>query len=146
MTTIQRPATDDKDLVELAGYHAYREYSEQQKIIVNGKKFKVVHTNYNHPTGLDALTVKNVKTGEYTVVYVGTDIHAENGKQDLITDIQFLSDLTPEQIKEARKYFNEMDEKYGISSICGNSLGGGLTNSVAIEHPDVKAVTLNPFF
>ncbi|MBA4537637.1 hypothetical protein H1Z61_10960 [Bacillus aquiflavi] len=144
MTTIQRPATDDKDLVELAGYHAYREYSEQQKIIVNGKKFKVVHTNYNHPTGLDALTVKNVKTGEYTVVYVGTDIHAENGKQDLITDIQFLSDLTPEQIKEARKYFNEMDKEFGISSICGNSLGGGLTNSVAIEHPDVKAVTLNP--
>ncbi|MBA4538262.1 hypothetical protein H1Z61_14240, partial [Bacillus aquiflavi] len=109
--TIQRKSTDDKDLVELAGYHAYRSHDKDDTLVVNGKKFRVVDTNYNHPTGLDALTVKNVKTGEYTVVYVGTDIHAENGKQDLITDIQLLSDLTPEQIKEARKYFNEMDEK-----------------------------------
>src|SRR5699024_12060726 len=31
-----------------------------------------------------------------------------------------------------------------VSSITGNSLAGALTNGVAIENPDVDAVTLNP--
>ncbi|MGE6257287.1 SA1320 family protein [Heyndrickxia sporothermodurans] len=141
--------SNDKDLVELAGYNAYIVYYEDQMIKVNGNKYKVMNTKYKDPTGLDAFTVKNTDTNEYTIVYVGTNIDAENGKMDLLTDIQLLSKLTPAQITAARKYFNDMNDKYSkdgmkITSICGNSLGGGLVNAVAIEHPDVKAVTLNP--
>ena len=137
--------TLDTDLVELAGYQAYLYPPKDDTFIVNNKEYKVVDTIYRDKTGLDALTVKNTYTNEYTIIYVGTDATAENGKQDLITDAQLLSKLTPDQITAARDYFNEMEEKFGeISSITGNSLGGGLTNSVAVEHPDVKAVTLNP--
>ncbi|MDQ0233474.1 hypothetical protein [Metabacillus malikii] len=139
--------TLDTDLVELAGYHAYLYPDEETIITVNSKQFVVVNTIFEHETGLDALTVQNLISNEYTIIYVGTDIEAVNGMQDLITDVQLLSKLTPEQIKAARKYFNNMEKEYGeISSITGNSLGGGLTNSVAVEHPDVKAVTLSSYF
>ncbi|WP_191557769.1 SA1320 family protein [Metabacillus idriensis] len=135
----------DKDLVELAGYHAYRSFDVDETITVNGRNYTVVNTKYNQKSGLDALTVQNYETGEYTVVYVGTN---PSQKQDLLTDFQLMSDLTPAQIADARAYFNEMDKKYqragGIKSMSGNSLGGALVGSVAIEHPDVKAVTLNP--
>jgi hypothetical protein len=138
-------STSDKDLVELAGYHAYRGFDVDETITVNGRNYTVVNTNYNQKSGLDALTVQNYETQEYTIVYVGTD---SGQKQDILTDIQLMSDLTPAQITDARSYFNEMDLKYqsvgGIKSISGNSLGGALVGSVAIEHPDVKAVTLNP--
>lgn len=144
-SNVNQQGTSDKDLVELAGYHAYRDFKEQEIIEVNGDRYLVTDTGYVSESGLDALTVKNVKTQEYTIVYVGTD---SGQKQDILTDIQLMSDLTPAQISDARSYFNEMDQKYqsvgGIKSISGNSLGGALVGSVAIEHPDVKAVTLNP--
>ncbi|WLR41518.1 hypothetical protein LC087_11520 [Bacillus carboniphilus] len=137
--------TTHNDLVELAGYHAYRKYKMQTEISVNNTTFKVVDTRYNHKSGLDALTVRNVETNEITVVYVGTDT---SQKADLITDAQLLSELTPSQIKEARKYYNEMDELFkgvgGVTSVTGNSLGGGLANAVAVEHPGLRTVTLNP--
>ncbi|WP_243290800.1 hypothetical protein [Bacillus sp. FJAT-47783] len=139
---------NDQDLVELAGNQAYFYPQIEDNMQVNGKEYKVIDTIYNHPTGLDALTVVNTKTDEITIIFVGTDAGAENGIQDIITDVQLLSKLTPEQMKAARDYFDKMNEKYkavgGVSSICGNSLGGGLTNAVAVENPEVKAVTLNP--
>ena len=42
-------------------------------------------------------------------------------------------------------YFNTMEGEYGeISSISGNSLGGGTAHYVAVNRPNVRAVTLNP--
>lgn len=137
--------TDDKDLVELAGYHAYLNYKVNNKVNVNGNNYLVIDKVDNPVTGLNALTVVNMENKEISVVYVGTD---PGQKQDILTDIQLMSDLTTAQIADARNYFNEMDKKYqsagGIKSISGNSLGGALVGSVATQHPDVKAVTLNP--
>ncbi|MEK5502382.1 SA1320 family protein [Bacillus sp. FSL M8-0168] len=106
----------------------------------------MVNKIYEDPTGLDVITVKNVETGKYTVVYQGTNAGKENGMQDILTDAQMAGPLTPEQVKAARKYYDQMKAKYGdkLTSVCGNSLGGGLANAVAVEHPDVKAVTINP--
>lgn len=133
------------NLVELAGYHAYNNYDIDDTLVVNDVDFVVIDTLYEHESGLDALTVVNKKTKEITIVYVGTD---KNQFQDLKTDVQLLSDLTPEQIQAARLYFDKMNKEYmdsgGVSSITGNSLGGALVAAVAIENPEVHAVTINP--
>ncbi len=138
-------STNDGILVELAGYHAYLEYMRDDTLKVNGVDFTVLDTRYNQKHGLDALTVYNDVTEEITVIYVGTNAAQV---QDLKTDAQLLSDLTPGQIQEARLYFEEMNKKFnssgGVSSITGNSLGGALVAAVAIENPEVNAVTLNP--
>jgi hypothetical protein len=136
-------STNDRDLVELAGYHAYKVKKKINTINVNGKNYEIL--NKIDPrkiqTGLDAMAVKNVETGECTVVFVGTD---KKQPMDLITDIQLLGSAEPEQVKAARAYFDRMNEKYGVHSVCGNSLGGALANAVAVHHKNVRAVTLDP--
>src|SRR5690625_3299651 len=85
-------ATNDKDLVQLAGYHAYMKYEEPKLIKVNEKKFKVIDTRYDTATGLDALTVQNIKTSELIVVFVGSD----QIKEDWIeTNINLIGDTEP---------------------------------------------------
>lgn len=61
----------------------------------------MVNKIYEDPTGLDVITVKNVETGKYTVVYQGTNAGKENGMQDILTDAQMAGPLTPEQVKAA---------------------------------------------
>ncbi|UAK16747.1 hypothetical protein [Sporolactobacillus terrae] len=103
--------TMDEDLVELAGYHAYHLYNNNS-VYVNGRKYRVINIvdskedNY----GLNAMTVQNIGTGEFTVVFVGTD---KKQPMDLITDIQLLNSAEPEQLKAARTYFDRLNEKYG---------------------------------
>ncbi|UOQ94676.1 hypothetical protein MUO14_06935 [Halobacillus shinanisalinarum] len=134
-----KPVTSDRDLVELSGYSAYLKHELRSTLTVNGKDFVVKDVNYDDPTGMDAITVQNIETKEYTIVYTGT-----GDKQDVITDAKLLGDIPPVQLEHAVDYYNEMDEKYGISSVSGNSLAGAYTNTVAIKNPDVKAVNLNP--
>ncbi|WP_110114955.1 hypothetical protein [Bacillus sp. CGMCC 1.16541] len=148
--TISKDSTahNHKDLVELAGLHAYMYPKEQDVLLVNGIDYRVVHAHYTDPTGLDAMTVVNMETKEISIVYVGTDAHGTYGKQDILTDAQLLSDLTLPQLTAAQEYYTEMNEKYasvgGVSSVAGNSLGGGLAGAVGVANPDVTAVTLNP--
>ncbi|MFC0274542.1 SA1320 family protein [Metabacillus herbersteinensis] len=144
-TNISANFTNDKDLVELAGYHAYMQFDRDHELLVNDVEYRVLDNKDNNETGLNALTVINLTNKEISIVYVGTD---PQETQDLITDAQLLSDLTPAQIEDARGYFSEMNQKYqkvgGVTSISGNSLAGALVGAVAIQHPEVKAVTLNP--
>lgn len=146
--TITKEIYNDKDLVELAGFHAYTYPLEGDILHVNGIEYEVRHAHYNDPTGLDAMTIINIETEEASIVYVGTDKSAKFGMQDIITDVQLLSDLTPAQITAARDYYHKMDEILkdigGVKSIAGNSLGGGLAGAVAVENPELRAVTLNP--
>ncbi|QHE63263.1 hypothetical protein FHE72_21450 [Rossellomorea vietnamensis] len=139
--------SDDKNLVQLAGQEAYKKPKRDTELYVNDVEFIVVDTHYGDPTGLDSLTVVNSDTDEVSIVYVGTDAAAENGKQDILTDAQLLSDLTLPQLEAAQEYYKEMNEKFeslgGVKFVTGNSLGGPLANSVAIENPEVKSVTLN---
>ncbi|WP_396194127.1 SA1320 family protein [Fictibacillus barbaricus] len=134
--------TRDQDLVEIAGYHSYRTLTKDKKVPVNGNWYKVMNTNYNHPTGLDAVTLKNTATGEIIIAYTGTD---SSQGTDLVTDANLLSDRMPSQLQAARDYFDFVENKIGhVSYVCGNSLGGGNANAVGVLHPDVKTVTLNP--
>ncbi|MCC5804330.1 hypothetical protein H7H33_21235 [Rossellomorea vietnamensis] len=116
--------SDDKNLVQLAGQEAYKKPKRDIELYVNDVEFIVVDTHYGDPTGLDSLMVVNTDTDEVSIVYVGTDAGADNGKQDLLTDAQLLSDLTLPQLEAAQEYYNKMNKKY-------ESLGG------------VKSVTLN---
>jgi len=130
----------DNDLVQLAGYYAYIAHKKTDKLLVNGSRYDVVDTKYNDPSGLDAMTVKNTATLEYIIVFTGTA-----DKKDVLTDVQLLSKFIPAQIQAAEDYYDAMSAKYKkISYVCGNSLGGATTNAVAIKHPEVKAVTLDP--
>ncbi|MDE5414230.1 hypothetical protein N7Z68_12685 [Alkalihalobacillus sp. MEB203] len=86
--------TTDPELVQLAGLHAYLEHRELNRIEINKSEFLVYHTNYNHPTGLDALTLQNVSTGEFIMAFVGTNVHAEHGMQDLKTNVRLLNEPT----------------------------------------------------
>ena len=142
VNTLSSNDTNDKDLVELAGYHSYVHYDIDEIFKVNEKKFRVLDTIYNTDSGLDALTVQNVKTKELTVVFVGS----EQMDTDWIgTNTKLLSDAPPIQIQEAKAYFNQVNKEMGeVSSISGNSLAGALTNAVGIDNLGVKAVTLNP--
>ncbi|MFZ0578221.1 MAG: hypothetical protein WAM41_12025 [Psychrobacillus psychrotolerans] len=143
MTTIKNVSnTNDKDLVELAGYHAYKHYLDYQSIQVNGKKFDVIDTRYDTSSGLDALTIQNFETKELSIVFVGSE---QLDKDWLETNTTLIGKVPPQQILDAKTYYQQMNDKYGpISSVSGNSLAGALTNAVAMENPKVKAVTLNP--
>src|SRR5690625_3809488 len=143
---------DDKDLVQLAGYHAYREFRELDEIEVNGKRFRIEEIKNEPSTGLDALVVKNVtpltengaknKDGEIIVVFVGSD----QIKGDWIdTNINLIGEAEPAQLVAVKEYFEDVEERIGtVSSVTGNSLGGALANTVAIKYPHVNSVTLNP--
>src|SRR5690625_3908867 len=143
---------DDKDLVQLAGYHAYKKHGKDDRILINDRSFKVKEIKNNNETGLDALVVKNVtpltkggvenKSGELIVVFVGSD----QIKGDWIdTNINLIGEAEPAQLVAAKKYFKDVEERIGtVSSVTGNSLGGALANTVAIDYPHVSSVTLNP--
>ncbi|MRX74360.1 hypothetical protein GJU40_19765 [Bacillus lacus] len=83
------------------------------------------------------------------MAFVGTDAHAEYGMQDLKTNVKLLNGVTPPQLQEANAYFQSMQAElaksgHEISYVCGNSLGGALSNSEAVQNPQVKSVTINP--
>ncbi|MCZ0704462.1 hypothetical protein J2T56_002944 [Natronobacillus azotifigens] len=132
--------TSDQDLVQMAGYHAYLEIPLDSHFEIYDTWYRVLDTISDTKTGLDAITVRNLTNEEIIVVYVGTD---KNQTQDIITDIQLLSEMDVPQLKAAQAYFDKMNAKYGVDAITGNSLGGALVGAVAVEHP-VRAVTLNP--
>ena len=100
---------NDKDLVELAGYHAYTYPQRGDILTVNGIDYQVRHENYEDPTGLDAMTIMNMDTEEMSIIYVGTDASGKYGKMDILTDAQLLSDLTPAQLAAAEAYIYTQD-------------------------------------
>ena len=51
-------STHDKDLVQLAGFHAYRNYKNTDIVKVNGKEFLLEHTLYNTKSGLSCINCK----------------------------------------------------------------------------------------
>lgn len=141
-TATNQDATTHQDLVELSGYHAYQYPEKPGSLTVNGKKFKIEDTRYDTDTGLDVVTVRNDKTGEVSIVFVGSD---QLYGDWINTNVGLIGDVEPAQLIEAEAYYREMKETYGdISFVTGNSLAGALANRVAIDHPEVTSVTINP--
>ncbi|WP_353949111.1 alpha/beta hydrolase [Sporolactobacillus sp. Y61] len=137
--------TNDQDLVYLSGFTVYQHPEVRKELKVNGNRYYVVNRTYDDPArhGLDAITVKDLQTGDVSIIYEGTQ--SEQGNLDLKTDIDLaLNDSVTEQFKQAEVYYKEMEAIYGdIDHVAGNSLGGGLANYVAVRQ-DVHSVTLDP--
>lgn len=140
--------TTDQDLIDLAGDKSYQNFAGKDFIQVNGKNYKVLDVINDKNTGLNAITVKNVMTGECTIVYQGTQTTDPNTGNfdiaDIMTDASLPGNIPDKQMKQAESYYQKMNKKFGISSVTGNSLGGGLANFVAVQHPKVHSATFNP--
>ena len=90
-------------------------------LFVNGKEFEVMNVVPDIETGLDTFTVINANTGDYTIVYGGTDLESI---EDIKAELKLLRDTPPAQLEKGLKYFDDMVGKFGpISSISGNTLG-----------------------
>ncbi|WP_332237000.1 hypothetical protein [Sporolactobacillus sp. KGMB 08714] len=145
MTTVNSNfiRTNDQDLVQLSGYAVYLHPEEKRKIKINNHHFLIMATNYSSlPSGLDAMTVKDLQTGNISIIYAGTD---PQQSADIGTDAGLvLSSGTPQQFKDAEAYYKSMKTTYGhVDFVAGNSLGGGLANYVAVRN-NVRSVTLDP--
>src|SRR5699024_8771260 len=107
---------DDKELVQLAGYHAYKNYKRGHKINVNGKLFRVEHVLKRTEASLDAFTVRNVTIldedgnisvdkrngdGELIIVYVGS----EQREDWFETNPYLVTKYEPQQLLDADEYY-----------------------------------------
>ncbi|MBC2676743.1 SA1320 family protein [Listeria booriae] len=138
----------DKDLIILAGNTAYyNKFMDKDMTLIPGVGMFIVLDTIATDSGLNALTLQNTITKEITIVYQGTDI---TQLSDITTDSSLPGTVTNNQLKDAEQYFikqntihaNEMNGN--VISVCGNSLGGALANHVAVNHPEIRSVTLNP--
>jgi hypothetical protein len=140
-------ATTHKDLLDLSGYYAYELIRNPKKfaydeviLTVNDHKFRVDRTIVGDATGLDALVVSNVATGENILIFVGT---SDNG--DWFDDFTLITERTPDQFIAARELFENLQaDGVKLDFVCGNSLGGGLANYAAAGVQGVEVVTLSP--
>nr|WP_258318618.1 hypothetical protein [Listeria monocytogenes] len=73
--------TSDTDLIELSGKWVYTHPQKNRKLYVNETVYKVIEGEYNKSSGLDYMVVKNLTTGEISMVFEGTQ-----GTQDFLTD------------------------------------------------------------
>lgn len=136
-TTVE---TTHDDLMDLGSRWSYADLARKVEVPVNGKKFTVVHVRVDEFTGLDAYTFENAATGELTIGFQGTD-----GALDVLADATLITSLTPAQYAAADRYVDAVERNLGpVSSVCGNSLGGGLAAHVATTRPYLQAVTVNP--
>ncbi len=132
--------TLDQDLIELSGSVVYEHGLNVGQIVpVNECQYLIEDVEVDAETQFDAITVQNTETHEYSVIYQGTqDAH------DIATDAMLPDGGIPEQFNQADAYYQEMNETYGVTSVAGNSLGGGMANYVAMQHEGLYSVTLNP--
>lgn len=135
-------AINHEALLELDGFWAYKiqdnsdNYQVNSVIIAANSEFVITDIHKNNKTGLDAITFQDTASGEYVVIYVGTQ-----GGTDIMQDAQLITAMTPSQYANALAYLKQQPNK--ISYVGGNSLGGGLAlYAGGIE--GVPAVTLNP--
>lgn len=137
--------TSDQDLVQLSGYTIYRHPRKSLRMKINENSYLVLHSTYDdpHTSGLDAMTVKDLKTGDIAIIYEGTQ--DEPHDEDIKTDAGLvLDDQASAQFGQAEVYYKKMEQIYGnIDHVAGNSLGGALANYVAVR-TGVHSVTLDP--
>ncbi|GEM_PF-1731450 len=135
------PATTHDDLMDLATRWSYSDrLAVGDSPVVNGTGFTVTDVTSDPVTGLDARTFTNTVTREVVIGFQGTA-----GGADVTADALLLTSLTPSQFAAAERYVREMSALHGpVTSVCGNSLGGGLAAYVAARDPRITAVTVNP--
>lgn len=159
---------DDKDLVQLSGYYAYKAQKRGAELEVNGKIFRVEHVEES-PSGMEAFTVRNItvldddgeidrfkqnEEGGLAIVFVGSrDVEDFTG-----TNLFLPGYAEPQQTLDALQYSEDLQngniktEIDGVKqsltgeleAVAGNSLGGSHAGRVGIAYPAINAVTLNP--
>lgn len=141
MVNAARPGTTDDDLMDLASRSAYdKSLAVKPMATVNGRTFRVVEITGGTPTGLDAVVFENTETSELTIAFQGTaDL------RDVVTDLSLATSATDAQFTAAVAYLDDVTARRGaVSTVTGNSLGGGLAAYVAVQRPELRAVTVNP--
>lgn len=137
------PQTRHAELINLSGHFAYdiQDDPELRKEFhsIPGMNFKIINYKKDSKTGLNAAVVQKNDTNEYSIIYVGS-----HDAKDWKEDAKLVTAITPPQYKAALNYYKEMNKKYNIQFVAGNSLGGGLANYVALNDPNVTSVTLDP--
>ncbi|MET0435517.1 MAG: hypothetical protein ABW025_15235 [Cellulomonas sp.] len=141
MVNAARPGTTHDDLMDLASRSAYdKSLAVKPMATVNGRTFRVVEITGGTPTGLDAVVFENTETSELTIAFQGTaDL------RDVVTDLSLATSATDAQFTAAVAYLDDVTARRGaVSTVTGNSLGGGLAAYVAVQRPELRAVTVNP--
>ncbi len=90
-------------------------------------------------SGLQAMVVRNSKTGETTIVFRGTE-----ERQDLLADIERSGDVGALQYEAHRKTLDAWAKKYPKALVTGHSLGAALGQRYVADH--VNAVREGVFF
>jgi hypothetical protein len=135
--------TSHDDLMDLASRFAYNSGHKtvvDGQVTVNGTKFDVLEYEQDTVTGLDAYVFQNTDTGELTVAFQGTADATDTWQDALLVTSQ-----TPPQYEAALAYVHDVESRFGrVSSVCGNSLGGGEAAFVGVQIPRIMAVTVSP--
>ncbi|EIT87032.1 hypothetical protein A374_02224 [Fictibacillus macauensis ZFHKF-1] len=140
---------NDEDLIRLSGKYVYMTLDPRTIIKIYKKKYRVVDVVKHKDTGLNAVTIQNLKSKEYAVIYQGTQAQKDGG-MDLFADASLVTTHTSHpQFEDAYQYLVKMKREFpNLNYVAGNSLGGDLSNYVAKrtrnECPELKSVTLNP--
>lgn len=137
----------DKDLHDISVKQMYNtsNLKSGDKLPIN-QKYTIIDIQHDPQTGFDAMAVKDV-SGNVMIVYGGTNNN--DGHQDGITDAgiagTYVGGPTPKQFEQAKQFRDKVAGAHPNSSITltGHSLGGGLSNAVALQSGD-KAVNFNP--
>lgn len=143
----------DQELYKMATETAYNMKGKKiGETLVNEstkKTYTVIDIQHDNVTGFDAMAVKD-SSGNIMIVYGGTN--SKDGPQDIVPDaatgISYLPNgnkIGQEQFKQAKEFRDRVKNANPESDITltGHSLGGGLSNSVALQTGD-KAVNFNP--
>nr|WP_241433491.1 hypothetical protein [Listeria floridensis] len=111
---IQLGATTDSDLIELSGKEVYTHPLKDEKLDVNGHEYRVVEQSYDTSSGLDYMVVKNVETGEISMIFEGTQ-----GIKDVVTDGTLPGTVPDAQLRAADEAYKRLSGKYAISYVGG---------------------------
>ncbi|MGW8168462.1 MAG: Mbeg1-like protein [Sulfurovaceae bacterium] len=93
---------------------------------INGQEYILRDERNNSTNGFDAMLLQNTSTGQYVVVFRGT----EPSSKDILTDLSMGIGQFPEQFVNASDFIDNAINTYGVNEsntiIVGHSLGGSL--------------------
>lgn len=149
--------TSDEGKLHLAGKDIYQ-YENNRRIsqgdLEDIYEAKIIDHYSDPASGFSGYALKDNKTGEIVIVYVGTQPKQE-GKGDIKTDVAIglhnlagINFLSVKQIDQADAFYQQVKQKANGAkiSLTGHSLGGGEANSVAMRNQEdhLDVLTLNP--
>lgn len=143
---------NQRDLIELAGYWAYKDLEVEKEFTVNGTLYKVIDVQTENP---QALTVTNTLTNEATIIYVGSDF---SDHSDVAVDALLAISQSHEQFDGVLAYYEHIKENINkvntdstteslqLKHVVGSSLGGAFASYLGVMRPeaDLSVVTVDP--